>query len=217
MRVTVAVLLAVLVVAVAPRARAADAVAGPATRLVRLVPLEGLPADSAAAAAFQSGFDEAFTARELLLERGGPLANRFAITDDPRAEHVWSLQVTIGAPPPFSTSRRNPRTGKRERWTSPDLRASRGMTLGVFALSPEAIAAGARAMPERLAFTVPASAAPAKVVGATGVPGGFVYPWREAGRATGRLTLELLHHRSGDLPEDARVVLAPAERAAADR
>ena len=196
---------------------AANAAAGPATRLVQLVPLEGLPADSAAAAAFQAGFDEAFAARELVLEAGGPLANRFAITDDPRAEHTWSLQVTVGAPPPFSTSRRNPRTGKRERWTSPDLRASRGMTLGVFALSPEAIAAGARAMPERLAFTFPAAVAPAKVVGATGVPGGFVYPWREAGRTTARLALELLHHRSGDLPDGARVALTPAERTAATR
>lgn len=216
MRIATAVLLAALALA-APPARAAEAAAGPATRLVRLGPLEGLPADSTAAAAFQSGFDEAFTARELLLARGGPLANRFSITDDPRAEDAWSVQVTIGAPPPFSTSRRNPRTGKRERWTSPDLRASRGMTLGVFALSPEAIAAGARAMPERLAFTFSASAAPAKVVSATGVPGGFVYPWREAGRATARLVLELLHHRSGDLAEDAHLALAPAERAAVDR
>ncbi len=195
----------------------AHAAAGPAARLVRLVALEGLPADSTAAAAFRAGFDATLAARELPLERGEPLANRFAFTDDPRAEDTWSLQVTVGAPPPFSTARRNPRTGKRERWTSPDLRASRGMTLGMFVLSPEAIAAGARAMPERLAFTFPPAVAPARVVGATGVPGGFVYPWREAGVATARLALELLHHRSGDLPDDARLALAPAERTAADR
>jgi hypothetical protein len=94
-------------------------------------------------------------------------------------------------------------------------RASRGMTLAVIALSPEAIAAGARAMPEHLAFSFLPADAPAGA-GAAGATG-YLFPWREAGRASALLALELLHTRSGDLPDGARCDIAPAQRASSLR
>lgn len=220
MRSTVFLAAVMFVLATVP---AAGEPARAAARGVQVGPLEGLPADSVAAAEFRAGFAEAFAAPELALERAdgaggwlaaGMAANRFAEAGDSRAEDLWSLQVSVGAPPPYSATRRNPRTGKRERWVSPDLRASRGMTVTLFALSPEAIAAGVRAMPDRYGFVFPPAVAPARTMNASGMSGGFKYPWREAGRATARLALELLHRRAGDLTERERLALDPARRAA---
>lgn len=202
----------------APAARATDPQDAP-KRLVRLYPLEGLPGEAAARAAFTAGFDSAFAARALAVERAdgsgewrpvGTLRNSFGVTADPKADRVWTLQVVVGSPPPFTGKRTNPSTKKPERFADTSRRASRGMTLAVLALSPEAIAGGVRAMPDRYAFAFPPEAAPPS--GEAGASG-YLFPWRDAGVATAILALELLHRRSGDLPEGSRFAIAPGLRA----
>jgi hypothetical protein len=202
---------------------AADSTAS-APRLVRLLTVEGVPPDTALHGEFMRGFDEALASPTLAVERRNgsgewhaaePFPNRFRFTADPAEEHAWTLQLVVGAPPPFASTRDNKHTHDRERHVDPKRRASRGMTVAILVLSPEAIAGGARAMPEHLAFFFPLSAAPSTRL--DGVPTGYLFPWRDAGRTAATLALELLHHRSGDLPEEARCILSPAERAESTR
>lgn len=221
---TIRLLLAILLATFAPAANAGTPLAaesGPAgPRPLRVVDVEGVPSDSTIRAEFMAGFDETLSAGTFAVEqRGGDGAwrpagsrpNRFAREDDPEVKEAWSLQVVVRAPPPFSAKRYNRQTKKSERYVDPDLRASRGMTLALIVLSPEAIAAGARAMPEHAAFAFPQGAAPAGVVRNTAE--GFRFPWRDSGRAAATLALELLHRRAGDLAEDVRCDLSPALRA----
>ena len=220
-----AALITAILVATPFAAAPANAGAGPqGPRALRLVAVEGVPSDAATHAEFMAGFDEALSAATLAIETRAPAGawrpgdtrpNRFVLTDDPKAEDAWTLQVVVRAPPPFSAKRRNRITGKYERFVDPDLRASRGMTLAVTTLSPEAVAAGARVAPEHLAFAFPQAVAPAGVV--RNAAEGFRFPWRDAGRAAATLALELLHHRSGDLDEAARCDLSPALRAGSVR
>ena len=203
--------------AVAPLA-ADSGPAGP--RPLRVVAVEGVPPESAIRAEFMAGFDETLSAASLAIEQrddggewkpAGTRPNRFAREDDPEVKDAWTLQVVVRAPPPFSAKRYNRQTKKTERHVAPDLRASRGMTLALLVLSPEAIAAGARAMPEHAAIVFPQAAAPAGVV--RDAAEGFRFPWRDAGRAAASLSLELLHRRSGDFDDGVRCDLAPALRA----
>lgn len=194
---------------------------GPAEpRPLRVVAVEGVPPDSVTRTEFMAGFDEALSAAAIPIEQpgaggewqpAGARPNRFARTDDPKAEDAWSLQVVVRAPPPFGAKRYNPRTKKSERYVDPGLRASRGMTVALLVLSPEAIVAGARAMPEHAAFAFPQATAPAG--GERDATEGFRFPWREAGRAAATLSLELLHRRSGDFGDGIRCDLSPALRA----
>ena len=206
-----------------PAARAIDPADAPVRR-VRFYPLEGLPGDSLIRFEFAAGFDSVFAADSLPVERndrssgwraGGRRANRFQLEPDSAAHGAWTLQVVVGAPPPYVGSRRNPHTNKSERHVDTERRASRGMTLAVLALSPEAIRAGARAMPEHYAFAFPPEAAPATVFDA--IPSGFIFPWRESGKVSALLALELLHQRSGDFPTSARCSLVPVQRVAVVR
>ena len=112
------------------------------------------------------------------------------------------MQVVVGAPPPYVGVQREQRTGQQERHVDPNMRASRGMTVALLALSPNDVLAGVRAKPEHLAFAFPVGAAPAGVIGE--IPAGFAFPWREAGRITGLLVLEQLHYRSSELPKAKR-------------
>ncbi len=193
-------------------------------RTLRVVSVEGVPADSTIRAGFMAGFDEAISAGTLAVEQrerdgawrpAGTRPDRFAREDDPEAADAWTLQVVVRAPPPFSAKRRNRYTGKYERFVDPHLRASRGMTVALLVLSPEAIAAGARAMPEHAAIVFPQGVAPTGVLRNTAE--GFRFPWRDAGRATALLALDLLHHRAGDFPADVRCDLSPALRAESAR
>jgi hypothetical protein len=203
--------------------QAADsAVARP--RLVRLLGIEGVPADSAIGGEFQLGFQEVLATSSLALEQrdasgewraAGSRESRFRFTDDPQADDAWTILVVVRMPPPFSASRRNPHTNKTERYVDPSLRASRGMTAALLISSPQAVATGAHPEPAHVAFAFPQSVAPANVVGSA--PGGFKFPWRQAGRTTALLAIELLHHRSGDLAETLRCDLSPALRADSDR
>lgn len=207
-----------LLALVAPAARATDPQDAP-KRLVRLYPLEGLPGEAAARTAFTAGFDSVLAESTFAVERrdgadewrpAGTLRNAFRVTADPGADRAWTLQVVVGSPPPFTGKRTNPSTKKPERFADTSRRASRGMTLAVIALSPEAIAAGVRAMPDRYAFAFPPEAAPP--AGDAG-SAGYLFPWRDAGAAAATLALELLHQRSGDLAEGGRLAIAPARRA----
>lgn len=201
---------------------AADSTAR-APRAVHVAGVEGVPTDSATTAEFLAGFDEALSAPEFAIVApgagaGAPRANRpnrFVRVSVAGTEGAWSLQVIVRAPPPFTAKRINRATKKSERFVDPGLRASRGMTVALLVLSPEAVAAGARAAPRHEAFAFPQEAAPAQVVDL--VPRGFRFPWREAGRVTAKLALEALHHRSGDLDEGLRCDLTPAIRAGAVR
>lgn len=198
---------------------AADA--GPqGPRPFRVVAVEGVPSDSLVRAEFMAGFDETLGAGAFAVEQrgddgawtpAGTRTNRFVRDDDPEAKDVWTLQVVVRAPPPYSARRYNRYTRRTERYVDPQLRASRGMTVALLVLSPEAIAAGARAMPEHAAFAFPQEVAPANVL--RGTAEGFRFPWRDAGRAAATLALELLHRRAGDLAGGVRCALAPARRA----
>lgn len=195
-----------------PPAGAATPVAkAPALERVRLYPLEGLPPDSASRAEFDAAFRAEFSALVLPLEGAGELPNRFRLARDGDDDGVWTLQVIVGLPPvikPASVPTGAPGAPAQRG------RASRGVTLAVVALSPEAIAGGARAMPERFALVFPIPPPPPGA--APQMPrGGYSIPWDDAGRASARLALELLHHRADALPERARVSIAPAVRAAA--
>lgn len=219
-----ALMLAIILAATAPAAPggtplAADA--GPAgPRPLRVISVEGVPSESAVRAEFMAGFDETLSAGTIAIEQqgdggewqpAGTRPNRFSRSDDPDAKDAWTLQVVVRAPPPFSAKRYNPQTKKSERFVDPGLRASRGMTIALLVLSPEAIAAGARAMPEHAAFAFPQAAAPAGVLRSTAE--GFRFPWRDAGRTAAALSLELLHRRSGDFAAGVRCDLSPALRA----
>jgi len=212
-------LLTAAVLAVTPLA-ADSGLAGP--RALRLLAVEGVPSDSTIRAEFMAGFDEALAAETMPVETrdaagewrpdvARPNRFRLAADADPGAGDAWTLQVVVRAPPPFSATRRNRRTNREERYVEPRLRVSRGMTLAVGVLSPEAAKAGERLAPEHLAFAFPQEAAPAGVVRHTAE--GFRFPWREAGRVAATLALELLHRRAGDLGADARGDVSPAMRA----
>lgn len=194
-------------------------------RLVRFYPMEGLPPDSLVRNLFMEGFDEGLASVKIETERqdamgrwnaADSLGSRFGPSTDSTTftrstpKSPWTMQVIVGAPPPYVGVQREQRTGDLEKHVDPNMRASRGMTLAVLALSPNDVLAGVRAAPEHLAFAFPAGAAPAGVIGE--IPAGFAFPWREAGRVTSLLVLEQLHHRSGELPKDKRFRLPTVTR-----
>jgi len=194
-------------------------------RLVRFFPMEGLPPDSLVRQVFMEGFDEGLATEKIETERqdamgrwnaADSLGSRFGPSTDSTAytsstsSAAWTMHVVVGAPPPYIASSRQGKSGKMERHVDPNMRASRGMTLVLHALSPNEVRAGLNAAPEHLAFAFPVGAAPAGVLG--DIPAGFAYPWREAGRITGLLVLEELHYRSGDLPKAARFRLPTITR-----
>lgn len=194
-------------------------------RFVRFYPMEGLPPDSLVRNLFMEGFDEGLATAKIETERqdamgkwhaADSLGSRFGPSTDstslarstPKAP--WTMQVVVGAPPPYVGVQREQRTGESERHVDPNMRASRGMTVALLTLSPNDLMAGVRAAPEHFAFAFPAEAAPPGVLG--DVPAGFAFPWRESGRITALLVLEQLHHRSGELPKAKRFRLPTVVR-----
>jgi len=168
-----------------------------ARKIVYLMPVDGEPPpDSSAAVAFVAGVRAVFDTGRYPTERSRadrsgsgpiplspPLTNRFQLVlGDPFGDE-WQVTITVMS------------------WLS---RASadtlRGVRVNVAVLSPEAVAAGARPLPVRedLILHVPA------------VPRDAWY-WH-AGRMTGLLAVEELHHQSGDLPSDTRVRLDRTDR-----
>ena len=187
------------IVATCPATAATPAAPG-LPYFVRLTALEGAPRDSATAAAFSSGFRGAFSDVSFATERlrgtratpAAALTNRFRLLEsmgapDDSAGPSYQTQVTLEwlrtPPPPRGLLVAPARPTVRVTW---------------FALTPEAVAAGARVMPSRVLLKFEA-----------GTPSG------EMGREVALLVLESLHHLSGDLDENARLALGGTLRSPA--
>lgn len=203
--------------AVVPVANEAGA---PPAHVVRVADVNGLPPDSTLRAEFVAGFDGALAAPTYPLEGAAPGAtgpNRFvraAAAEDGGDAPYWTLVVTVRMPPPYSAIRSG-KSGRGVVHTDPKLRAARGMTVAVTVQSPEDVRTSTVPAAEVRSIVFPQSIAPAQVLAE--VPQGFRFPWDEAGRAAARVALEVLHHRSGDLAEQARIDLSPASRVKAVR
>jgi hypothetical protein len=193
-------LAAVLLVSPAtPEARAEHAATPPAVttpdggrKIVFLMPVNGeAPPDSLAGMAFVAGVRAVFDAGRYPTERSRadrsgsgpvllslPLTNCFQLVLGEPFGDEWQVTITVMS------------------WLSgASADTLRGVRVNVAVLSPEAVAVGARPLPVRedLILHVPV------------VPRDAWY-WH-AGRMTGLLAMEELHHQSGDLPPDARVRL----------
>jgi hypothetical protein len=172
--------------------------------LAHLTSVEGLPTDSLAARMFMAGFRSTFVDEYFLTERAGasdgerpasePLTNRFRLVEGDPFGDEWQVQLTImgwwdagpGVPPPADT------TGARVRGA--------GLRVNVAVLSAAAASVGARPIPTREDLTLEVPLKPRRDF------------FAHAGRMVGLLTIEALHHQSGDLDEDARLRLDRAVR-----
>jgi len=179
-----------------------------APRFAYVTALEGLPPDSLGGREFRVAFNSAFVETEFSTERESvrpgemllsvPISNHFRLLHGSNNADAWQVQVSLTWGRSYSATR-----AKRSKLTqSPRAAAPRdtSVEIVIFALSPEAVAAGARVVPdyERLVFR-----------SAAGPPELFA---RNAGRAVALLTLELLHHLSEDLAQDERLRLDGATR-----
>ncbi len=158
------------------------------------------PADSLKRAfmgSFRGAFAEGAYATER--ERGGhpvaslPVAAHFRLIEGTGGYGAWSIQVTVDE---------LPRDGSGQL----------GLRVLVAALSPKAVAAGARPLPVETAFGLEAGSASQARDGKVATNARPTTWWRMAGRTTGLLVIERLHHLSGDLDEDTRLALGPAHR-----
>ena len=193
-------------------------------RFVQLTSIEGLPPDSLARGQFLDAFRGVFAEEQLDAEKlvgeewrpGLRFSNRFRLLEGFPADDAWTLQIVVGAPPAVIVARRKKQDEPQRYSALESRRMSRGMTLSMIVLSPEARANGARPRAMPFGFAFPAAAAPEG--SSLAVPArGYVFPWDEAGRATGRLALELLHRDSGELGPGDRFLLSPAVRTPSGR
>ena len=205
------VVLTALAAGAAP-ARAEDA----APRPVWMTPIEGLPPDARSREAFLGALRAAFAERMLpTLANGvsGAVPHGFVLADSGTAGS-WRLQIVIGAPPLLRETVRA-RNGRTLSHKPTGLRASRGLTLVVAALSPEAAEAGARPVPERVGLALPEAVGDRAQLEVTR---GVEYRWDLAGVAVGRVALETLMRAAGDADEgDWAADLAPVRRVASNR
>lgn len=185
--------------------------APPSSRSVRLAPIEGLPPDAPSRNEFLANLRSAFESRSLTIIVNGelaPLEHDFALEDSARGL-VWDLQIVVGAPPLLRDVVRD-RKGRLVSQKPNGRRASRGLTLVIAALSPEAVEAGARPMPQRIGLVLPDLEGSAA---SQAVTRGVDYRWDQAGLAVGRVALEALLHAAGEGPEGEWVAdLAPVMR-----
>jgi len=203
-------------------AHAAEAAgrAAPATLVVMLRSFTGAPGDSASRIVFMNAFTQEFDADQLawelhtgdtwkhLEERRNP----FRLVDLASPDLAWSLDLTIGLPPPVviaQTKQRSSDPTPRPRAT--DFRASRGLTIVAAATAPSL---GDEATPgEPVKFAVYFPDAKRVVVPSYKLPGGaYAYPWEEAGRCAARAALEVLHRAKDSVDPDERADLSPAVR-----
>jgi hypothetical protein len=158
-----------------------------------------------------------FAAADLPLERDtgsgweaiGPSPNHFRLLEGAPAPDAWNAQIVLGLPPMLRQEVRDER-GRVVRTVPIPRRASRGLTVVLAMVSPEAAAEGARPIPERLAMVMPPE------------PGGdtrkgHAFRWEQVGTAVGRLLVGGLHARAGLLTGSERVSIAPVQRAEAGR
>jgi hypothetical protein len=199
---------------------ATSARAGEPARIVMLSAFNGLPPDSASRGAFLDAFQAEFDADQLPLQKrsgehwdaSGERVNRFRLVDLAAPGDAWSLDVTIGLPPPVvlaTPKKKESDPTPRPRYT--DYRAARGLTMVATAIRP---AGSTPDTPEPLKLAVYFPDARRVVVPSPKLPGGaYAYPWAEAGRVVARFALEVLHRADDVLADDERADLAPAVRA----
>jgi len=199
--------------------------------LVRMLSVESTPAmPDSLARSFLSGFRGAFLDESFATERPAaragdivvsvPIANHFALLMGNGSDDAWQAQVTLEWPASDTAkvtphrpgaSRKGTRTTRAARSSagrdstaaaarSPA--AAPSVVVTWWALSPEALAANARPLPqrERLTFARPTTPASAYQ--------------RFAGRSVALLVLEALHHASGDLDSAERLRLPDCTRGA---
>jgi hypothetical protein len=195
-------------------------------RPAHVVTIEHLPPDSLDRTELLDGFHAAAAETSLWCLATGAgeprrhaFENRFAVVDGDPGENLWSVEVTLGLPPPRRLAktehRRNPQTGQLETRTieKSDLkhRAARGMTVVVAIVPPGMHPDDPRPAPVRGQFLLPL--ADGETGNSTDVlTRGYLLSWTEAGRAAGRFVLEALHRQSGDLPDSLSLDLAPTLR-----
>ena len=193
--------------AAAPAPRAIPPAPG-APRFARFAGLDCRPcADSLSRNAFMSTLRGAFAQPSFPTERAGarpgayrmslPLTNRFRLLEGTSGEGAWQVQLTLDNRP--AARRGDP--GSRAAAEAGHAGTGGDLELAFYALSPEAVAAGVRAMPFRDRLALP------------GRPGAEFCA--RAGRAAALHVLEALHHLSGDLDADTRLRREPAAGPAA--
>ena len=161
--------------------------------------------------------------REGTMLPGVPLSNRFRMLEGTPARGTWQAQVSLewlvsGKAAPKASAAAGATEGRgggggRSLEARPvpkgrsgtDAKAPPapnlpGVRVTYFALTPEAVAAGARVIPDReiLRFHFGATA-------------GARY-WSQAGRSVALLLLESLHHQSEDLDADMKLTLEGCDR-----
>jgi hypothetical protein len=199
--------------------------------LVRMLPVESTPAmPDSLARSFLSGFRGAFLDESFATERPAarageivvsvPIANHFALLMGSGSDDAWQAQVTLewpAADTAKATSRR-PAASRKGAHTTRGSRPSAGrdstaaaarspaaapsVVVTWWALSPEALAANARPLPEHVRLTFARPTTPASAY------------QRFAGRSVALLVLEALHHASGDLDATERLHLPDCTRGA---
>ncbi|HXS83013.1 MAG TPA: hypothetical protein VN896_09860 [Methylomirabilota bacterium] len=194
--------------------------AEPPTIIVTIQSFTGAPPDSASRKVFMNAFEQAFDADEQSWEKrtgeswgsSGERRNRFRLVDVAAPEDAWTLDVTIGLPPPVViTQAKLKSSDPTPKPRATDYRASRGLTIVAAATAP--VGASAREAGEPLKFSVYFPDAKRVVVPSYKLPGGaYAYPWEEAGRVVALAALEVLHRANDTLSDDERADLAPAVR-----
>jgi hypothetical protein len=193
--------------------------AAQSTLPVTLTRFVGLPADSADRTVFMHSFRDAMDADLPCEQRkadawsaSGPRRNPFRLVDAAAPDEAWTLELSLGLPPPVKVVRAAPK-GSREapRARLSDTRASRGLILVASAMSPSAQSSGADPKPVR--FTLYFADARRILVPSAQVPsGGYQYSWIDAGSVVAHAALEALYRARGEMGEDERADLAPATR-----
>ena len=208
--------LALLALANGHGARAAENT----TIVVTIQSFAGAPADSASRLVFMGAFAQEFDADEMSWQKrtgeswgsSGERRNRFRLVDVAAPEAAWTLDVTIGLPPPVViTQAKQKSSDPTPRPRATDYRASRGLTIVAGATAP--VGTSAREAGEPVKFAVYFPDAKRVVVPSRKLPGGaYAYPWEEAGRTVARAALEVLHRANDTLADDERADLSPAVR-----
>lgn len=206
----------------APATGAASPPPAPGMPNFVMVVFDGLAADSVRGP-FMAGFRGAFGDPTFATERPGvrvgqwlpgiPLSNRFRLLEGTPAEGTWQAQVAMewlkpgtaasnlgvdggkgsGRNAPSSPTPTKRRSVTRPLRPDPAVPMLPGARMTYWALTPEAVAAGARVIPERetLRFRFATSAGPKF--------------WSQAGRRAALVLIEALHHQSEDLDADIRI------------
>lgn len=177
--------------------------------------IEGLAPDSLGGRDFMTGFNSAFVENTFGTERASvrpgellasvPISNRFRLLLGANNPGAWQVQLSlrgVGADLTPGGRSKRPRAAARPaaRAASPSAAQDTLLDIMIVARSPEAVAAGARAVPSRVRLVFPRP---------SGSRAEFA---RAAGRAAALLTLEVLHHQSEDLAPDERLRIDGATR-----